>query len=184
MASFKGHLLVAASSLLDPNFFHTVLLLIEHSGEGAAGLVLNRPTDKTISDVAEQVFQETIDWPKPVHLGGPVPGPVVILHTVQELADGELLDGVYSTMESDKLRQLVEKKAEPSLLLANYAGWGPGQLEAEMDDDSWRLLPARAEHVFWQKDNDLWRAVTNEIGRAHLKSFLKLPAEPDDPSLN
>jgi putative transcriptional regulator len=158
--------------------------MIEHSAQGAAGLVLNRPTDKTVRDVAEQVFQQSIEWAKPVHFGGPVAGPVVILHQVEALADGEILSGVFSTMDSDKLRKLVEQQPEPSLLLANYAGWGPGQLEAEIEDDSWRSLPARVEHVFWKPESDLWRAVSNEIGREHLKSILKLPTPPDDPSFN
>jgi putative transcriptional regulator len=184
MTLLKGQLLVAAPSLVDPNFFHTVLLMLEHSAEGAAGLILNRPTDKTMCDVAEQVFKENIDWPKPVHLGGPVPGPVVILHTLESLSDGKVLPGVFSTMDSDKLRQLVQKRVEPSLLLANYAGWGPGQLEAEIEEDSWRFLPARADHIFWTGDDDLWRAATHEIGRTHLKSIIKLPETPPDPNLN
>ena len=79
MESLKGHLLVATRGLLDPNFTRTVILILGHGPEGAAGLVLNRPTDKTIGEVAEQVFEEEIDWDKPIHIGGPVPGPLVVL---------------------------------------------------------------------------------------------------------
>ena len=78
MESLKGHLLVAARGLLDPNFARTVILMLGHGPEGAAGLVLNRPTDpRTIGEIAEQVFEEEIDWDKPIHLGGPVAGPLV-----------------------------------------------------------------------------------------------------------
>jgi putative transcriptional regulator len=81
MKSLKGHLLVAAHNLDDPNFERTAILLIEHAGKGAMGLVLNRPSGATISDLAGKLFDEDFSWHKPIHLGGPVTGPFVALHT-------------------------------------------------------------------------------------------------------
>ena len=71
-----------------------------------------------------------------------------------------------------------------SLIIASYAGWGPGQLEVEFAEETWRSLPARPEHVFWTGDDDLWEAVTSEIGRADIATLLKIREMPDDPSMN
>lgn len=184
MDSYKGQLLVATPQLLDPNFVRTVLLMIEHNDEGAAGLVLNRPSGRTIAEIAASVFDEELGWDKSIHLGGPVPGPVLVLHQVEELADSEVGPGVFSTVDSDKLLELLRREPEPSLVLANYAGWGPGQLEREMDEDAWRTCAAAAEHVFWAGEDDLWDVVHRAIGQAALADILGLDGIPTDPSLN
>ena len=123
MNSLKGQLLVATTQLLDPNFGRTVVLILEHNDEGAVGVILNRPTQARVTDLAGQGFDESTDWDKPIHLGGPVPGTVLVLHAVEELSDVEILPGVYSTAEASKIQQLISRQAEPSLILANYAGW-------------------------------------------------------------
>jgi len=92
MKSLKGHFLVASTSLDDPNFARAVLLIIEHTDEGAAGVILNRPTGATIAEIAEKVFDEPDDWDKPIHLGGPVPGPLMALHDLAHLGDQEVID--------------------------------------------------------------------------------------------
>lgn len=184
MNPLKGHLLVATPQLLDPNFAQTVLLMFEHSDAGAAGFVLNRLTEATVANISEQVFQEENDWDKAIQLGGPVPGPLIALHTVATHSDQEILPGLYSTAEPAKLQMLIHQKVEPSLLLANYAGWGPGQLEAEIADDSWQSLPASLEHVFWTSEESLWEAVRKEISTAQLSDLFGLREVPDDPSMN
>ncbi len=143
MKSLKGQLLVATSDLLDSNFFQTVILLFEHNDEGAAGVVLNRPIEASITDIAEQVFEAPFDWDKPIHLGGPVPGPLMILHQVSELADQEIMPGLYSTIEAQKVQEALRQRLEPSLIVANYAGWGPGQLETEISE---KLLDHNPRH--------------------------------------
>lgn len=184
MKSLKGHLLVATPSLTDPNFHQTVVLVFDHSSEGAGGVVLNRPTGKAIKDVADQVFNEASDWDKPVHLGGPVPGPLAAAHTVEELSDLEVFPGLYGTVDPDKLRQIVAEQAEPTFFLANYAGWGPGQLERELEEDAWFVLPARLEHIFFPHDEDLWKTALTEIGYLTLGSTLRPKVIPNDPSVN
>jgi putative transcriptional regulator len=185
LKTLKGHFLAAAPSLLDPNFFRTVVLIFEHGAEGAAGVVINRAMDATISEIAEQVFDEPFVWDKPIYLGGPVPGPLMILHGEADLADQEVLPGVYSTVEADKVREVLRRRAEPSIIVANYAGWGPGQLEAEMAEESWITAPASADQLFGDEPDDLWDQVAAlSEDELDLAEFLGVPMVPEDPSLN
>lgn len=184
MKSLKGHLLVASPELMSPFFTKTVILMLDHSSEGASGVVLNRPTEATITVVSEQVLQESFAWDKPIRLGGPVGGPLMVLHNQESLADDTILPGVFSTIEAEKVEEAIRLKVEPSLIIANYAGWGPGQLEGEIQEDSWLILPARVEHIFWPDEEDLWKAVVQEIQSSTLGRFLGLRELPEDPSMN
>jgi putative transcriptional regulator len=184
MTSLKGHLLIASPGLHDAFFGKTVILMLDHSEEGAAGVILNRPTEATVADIAETVFSEPLDWDKPLNLGGPVPGPLMILHQVEELADQEVLPGIYTAVEIANVRSLIEARIEPSIILLKYAGWGPGQLESEFGADSWLTIPASTEHVFWDGEKELWDVVVRAINARKLSEFLGLRQVPDDPSIN
>jgi putative transcriptional regulator len=184
MKSLKGQLLVATPHLLDPNFARTVTLLFEHGATGAAGIILNRPTGRTIADVAEPLFGQPSDWAKPLHLGGPVPGPLMIVHGLEKLGDDQLMAGVYSTVDAKKIRRLVKTRPEPSLVVANYAGWGAGQLESEFTQDSWRLAEASPELIYWNEIRDLWTVVLSQISDQALHEALGLRERPIDPRLN
>jgi len=183
MTSLKGHLLVAAPELLDPNFARSVLLIFEHTKQGAAGVILNRPTVATITDISEQVFSEEFDWEKPINLGGPVLGPLLVLHETQSLSDQEILEGLFSTIDATKVQVLLRQRVEPSLIIANYAGWGPGQLEAEIKEGSWLLTPATIEMVF-TADDETWDAIVQEIDANRISKILGIREVPDDPSMN
>jgi putative transcriptional regulator len=78
----------------------------------------------------------------------------------------------------------VLERTEPSLILANYAGWGPGQLESEFGVDSWLTLPANLEYVFWEDPKDLWSVVVKAVNARKLTEFLGLRDIPSDPTLN
>src|SRR5262245_20618751 len=184
MNSLKGHFLVAAPELLAPFFAKTVILMLEHSDEGALGMVLNRPTDAKVTDIAEKVLDEAFEWDKAIGLGGPVPGPLMVIHTDEDHADQEVIPGVYSTIEANKIREIIRQKPEPSLVLANYSGWGPGQLEGEFGVDSWLTLPATVEHIFWEGGKSLWDVAVNAVNAKKLSQFLGLRDVPSDPSLN
>jgi putative transcriptional regulator len=184
MNSLKGHLLIATPELLDPNFVRTVTLMLEHSEEGALGVVLNRPTEATVSDLSSQIFDDPVEWEKALYIGGPVQGPLMMLHTLEELSDKDVLPGLYHAIDAAKVKELIRRKAEPSLLVANYAGWGPGQLESEFMVESWLTLPATAEHVFWTGAKDLWDVVVNAVSARRLSEFLGVRELPVDPTLN
>ena len=184
MNSLKGHLLIATPELLDPNFVRTVTLMLEHSEDGALGVILNRPTEATIADLSGQIFEEPVEWEKLLHLGGPVEGPLMLIHTVEDLSDKEVYPGLYNTIEASKVKELLQLKTEPSLIIANYAGWGPGQLESEFDVESWLTLPATTEYIFWTGAKDLWDVVVNALSARRLSEFLGLRELPPDPTLN
>ena len=184
MRSLKGQLLIASPSLLESFFTRTVILMLDHNEEGAAGVVLNRPTEATVADIAETVFSESFDWPKQLNLGGPVSGPLMVLHESEDLADQEVFEGLYNTVEASKVRQVVMARVEPSLILANYAGWGPGQLEGEFGVDSWLTLTATRDYVFWDGIRDLWDVVVKAVNARKLSDFLGLKGVPADPTLN
>src|SRR6516225_8331032 len=95
MESLEGQLLLASPQLMDPNFVRTVLLLVEHNDNGALGLVLNRPTGKTVEELWKQVGEAQCDRKDPIHLGGPVSGPLMAIHTAGGLAEMEIVDGVF-----------------------------------------------------------------------------------------
>ncbi len=184
MNSLKGHLLIASPTLLDPNFVRSVVLMIEHNEQGAAGVVINGPGDTTITQIAMKAFQEPLEWEKLITRGGPVPGPLLALHTSEEHADQEVMAGLYTTAEATKIEALVRLEVEPSRFVINYAGWGPGQLEAELAEESWMTLPARLELVFTADDTELWKLVVNEANRGRLIDMLHLEDVPQDPRLN
>ncbi len=182
--SLKGHLLIASPELGDPNFHQTVLLILEHSEAGAAGVVLNRPSGASLSKLAEQVLGEPFEWDRPIHVGGPVPGPLLLLHREENVADHAILDGVYSTVDPDHLRELIRRRPDPVLILANYAGWGAGQLEAEMAEDAWYGLPASLEVIFGEKSEGFWRDQVRRFHAERLARALDLRETPADPRCN
>jgi putative transcriptional regulator len=184
MNSLKGHLLIATPQLLTPVFARSVILMLDHSEEGAMGVILNQPINTTLTDLAGKIFEEEFEWDKPLHLGGPVPGPLMVLHDHDELADQLILPGVHHTLEAARVQELIRLRPEPSLIIANYSGWGPGQLEGEFGWDSWLTLPATSDFVFWTAEKDLWKVVVNQVNARKLSEFLRIREMPSDPRLN
>jgi len=183
MKSLEAHFLVAAPQLADPNFLHTVVLMIQHTEEGALGVVLNRPTTKTVRELWEEVGEAPCNAEGSVHLGGPVPGPIMSVHTNQFFAELEILPGVFFAAKKNNLDELVLQTDDPLRVFLGHAGWGPGQLENEMEEGAWQILPATAETIFYD-GSDLWEKVRREIAGTALKSILNIKHVPDDPSVN
>lgn len=183
MNSLEGHLLIATPELLGPMFARSVILMIDHGEGGAMGVILNRPTEATVADLPAEVLGEEVAWDKTLHLGGPVPGPLMLLHADPELADREVVPGVYLTLDADKAREVIARRAEPTRIVVNYSGWAPGQLEGEFGEDSWLTLPATAGHVFGEAAN-LWASVVGQVQARKLSEFLGVRVVPPDPTLN
>lgn len=182
MPSLKGHLLIAAPQLFDPNFQRTVVLLIEHNEDGAFGVVLNRPSDTTVKEVWEQVGQDPTDSLETINVGGPVPGPLLALHDAGPLSESEVMPGIHLSTQRDALDQLVRSRAE-FRLFSGYAGWGGGQLETELTQGGWITRQANGDYIFYRQD-DLWERVTKDITDEVLRPVLKATHVPRDPSCN
>jgi putative transcriptional regulator len=178
--SARGKLLIAGPGLLDPNFWRTVVLIVEHTEEGALGLVLNRPSDTTIGEAVPQL-EELLDADDPVFLGGPVgPSSVIVLARFEDPDEAALLAfkdvGVLGTGSSPDAHAGVRA----GRAFVGHAGWGPGQLDGELERGDWIVEPARLEDPFSTDAERLWPAVlTRKGGRYAL--IARMPA---DPSMN
>jgi putative transcriptional regulator len=183
MNSLQGQLLVASTSLLDPNFRRAVVLIVRHNEEGAVGLILNRRTTATIKEVWDKVSQSPCQRADNVYLGGPCQGPLMAVHARTAPDEIEVLSGVYFTSESDELERLVLEPDLKAKFFFGYAGWGHGQLEAELNQGAWLTLPATVEHVFGDQQGAWEKLLKQGTGRS-LAAMLKIKNVPADPSLN
>jgi putative transcriptional regulator len=183
MDSLEGHLLLASEQLRDPNFARAVVLLVEHNQQGALGVIINRPTSKTVRELWHDVSQSPCQSQQPVCLGGPVSGPLMAVHAAAELAELEVVAGVYFSAKKQHLDALVNQTLQPFKLLVGHAGWGPGQLEQELEQGAWLTTPATAEHVFDTSDG-LWQRVIESLRGPLLGTLLGLKHIPADPRLN
>src|SRR6186997_2549432 len=138
----RGSLLIAAPTLLDPNFRRTVVFLAEHGDEGAMGLVLNRPTDTLVAEALPDLA-ELAGADQSVFLGGPVSLESVLV--VAELEDPD--DASELLFESVGFVQDAEAAARRGRVFVGYAGWSAGQLESELEEESWFVVPAEPEDL-------------------------------------
>jgi putative transcriptional regulator len=178
--SLKGQLLIAVPALLDPNFRRTVVLVGEHNEEGALGLVLNRPSETTVDEAVPELTV-LVEGLGQVHVGGPVQPSAIVV--IAEFADPdragslvfESIGFLPAEIDPDELGELTRAR-----VFAGYAGWGPGQLEDELEEGSWIVEPAIATDVFTLEPDELWSEVLRRKGGP----YGVLALMPADPSLN
>jgi putative transcriptional regulator len=187
--SLSGRLLVATPLLGDPNFRRTVILIVEDEPEeGTLGVVLNRPTEVQVGQVLES-WTDLVTGPSVVFKGGPVsPNSALAL----ALARGEDEPLGWRSLDGSSLTArigLVDLEAPPELLaggitslrvFAGYAGWGPGQLQAEIDEGAWYVLAGEPTDAFLAEPERLWPEVLRRQGG----EFAIVATYPDDPMLN
>jgi putative transcriptional regulator len=155
----KGVLLVASPSLSDPNFHQTVLLIVEHGRGGTVGLILNRPTNVLLSEVLPDftVLKRTIHR---LFAGGPVEQTqlVLLFRLTQLLPDTrQIVDGIYVGTPRVLERIMTQPKpTETFRAFSGFAGWAPGQLEHEMLEGAWGVLPSTAVDIFDKDPAMLW----------------------------
>ncbi|MBI3513285.1 MAG: YqgE/AlgH family protein [Proteobacteria bacterium] len=167
----SGQLLIAMPTMRDPRFARTVIYLCAHNADGAMGLVVNRLIGSlSYTDLLKQLGFEGNSTPdnRKVHFGGPVEtSRGFVLHSSDKLEEGSLVvdDEVALTSTTDILRSIVSGEGPSrSILALGYAGWGPGQLDAELQANSWLHVAADKELVF---DHDLeskWTRAIAKIG--------------------
>jgi len=184
-----GRLLVATPLLGDPNFKRAVVLIVEHEDtEGTLGVVLNRPTKIPVDQVLEQ-WTELITDPSVLFRGGPVAQnsalALAMVPGKEEPLGWRALDGApalarLGLLDLDAPPRLLAPAIQSLRVYAGYAGWSPGQLEAEIDEGAWFVLPAEPGDIFAAEPERLWRAVLQrqEGDIAFLATY------PEDPGLN
>lgn len=182
----KGCVLVAAPTLLDPNFHRTVVLLLDYDDGGALGVVLNRPTGTGVDEPVPEWEPLAVE-PGVVFVGGPVlqGAAIAIGRVASEVSTPPAPDGflplfgalgtVDLTLDPGEVGQLDAVR-----IFSGYAGWGPGQLEAEIEEGSWVVVDADPDDVFSDDPESLWEQILTRQGG----TVAWLAACPSDPSLN
>ncbi|MGH1352263.1 MAG: YqgE/AlgH family protein [Methyloligellaceae bacterium] len=175
----NGQLLIAMPSISDTRFDHAVIYICAHSTEGAMGIIVNQPADHiSFPELVEQLEIEpdaedlTTLASMPVHVGGPVEtGRGFVLHSSDYFADNATLtinDSVYLTATIDILRAIVNGDGpKKSLLALGFAGWSPGQLEEEIQENGWLNCDADADIIF-----------NCETSKKYKKALAKLGVDP------
>lgn len=171
IGSLANHFLIAMPNLRDPNFARTVTLICEHSSEGAMGIVINRSTDLRLGDVLTQMEidgSQSHNREMPVYVGGPVQNNRgFVLH--EPLGSWESTLAVTPTLgvstSRDILVALATNTGPQRLLLAlGYAGWGAGQLEKEIGENTWLSGPADHQILFDTPVEARWAAAAQHMG--------------------
>jgi len=180
VTSLAGHLLLSNPALTDENFHRTVVLLSTHvTGEGALGVILNRPQGRTLGEAAE-AFTYTVLADIPVYTGGPCSPDQVILAAWQSSEDGHRFQ-LHFGLTEEKVLEL--RQADPHTVVRaflGYAGWTAGQLEAELAAEAWAVAPLDAVLLEQIDGVDLWKALLGPVN----PEWRFLAEAPDDPGLN
>jgi putative transcriptional regulator len=178
--STQGKLLLASPKLADPNFSRSVVLMIQHNDQGALGLILNRPLPISVQKACEHSLGESCEVEGVLHQGGPCEGPLMVLHGNEMVKDADVLPGVFFTTEKSKIESLLKHQNGRARYFVGYAGWSPGQLEEEMELESWVVADAAPDNVFDDQSN-LWATL---VRKQHLGQWVDPSRIPDDPSVN
>ena len=181
--STRGRLLLATPLLDDPNFHRAVIYMLQHSHDGAFGLVLNRPTEEDHVGGLEPWFRE-LSQPAVIFSGGPVAADTLIaLGTLDPGLVSESvspIDGSLASIDLSRSPDDVVNDLRHLRLFRGYSGWGTGQLEAELDEGSWLILPTDQLDIFSAHPQGLWRNILRRSGG----SKAILADAPDDLSWN
>lgn len=176
MESLRGKLLISSVRLGDPNFARTVVLMLAHDEGGALGVVLNRPIEASVEVPTArkpEIFQ-----------GGPCEVRRVTLAVFDEAAGAGkgvgVAPGLRWSSEAEEIDGLLQSSLGEARFFLGYSGWSAGQLEGEIEEEAWLVLPARPEHVFAPSEQ-LWSAARTETMTGGKIDPRKMPG---DPSMN
>ncbi len=177
----KGRLLISEPFLNDPNFERTVVLLCEHNQDGSFGFILNKPSIVKVSDIISDLAVEGM-----AYVGGPVQQDTLhYLHRLSHLPEANrIANSVYWGGDFDELQSGIELgtivEADVRFFLG-YSGWGAGQLEEELDQDSWIVCDFVDDELFFDTAPDqMWKKALNNMGGR----FTVYANYPIDPNLN
>lgn len=171
-----GSLLLAHPAMKDPNFRRSVVLMSAHNAEGAMGVVLNRPLGKRLGELSGDFAMGPLAA-VPLYKGGPVQNEQLVLAAWQTRDDGFRL---HFGIEPDKAIQLLEEEGTHVRGFLGYSGWSAGQLEGEMEHNTWIVADVPEDLLTHSQDESLWRTVLGREGA----EWRLLAGEPEDPAAN
>ena len=180
MEPATGSLLIAAPTMGDPNFARTIVLLLDSGESGALGVVLNRPTELEVVDVLEP-WADLVARPGVLFQGGPVETDAA-LAVATVAADDEPIGwrrvfGSTGLVDLDAPVEIMAGAVSAVRIFAGYAGWGAGQLESEIAEGAWYVVPAEPQDPFLTDPDRLWARVLRRQG-GELAMLATMPAEP------
>ena len=181
MESVRGKLLIAGPTLLDPNFWRTVVLVVEHTEDGALGLVLNRPSETTVGEAVAQL-EELVDPDDQLFIGGPVqPSSVIVLAQFEDPGEAAVIAFQdIGVLAAGGALEDAGAGVRSGRAFVGHSGWGPGQLDGELERGDWILEPARRGDAFSAEPDELWSDVLTRKGG----SYALIARMPPDPSVN
>lgn len=176
--SLQGKLLVSSPALVDPNFRRTVVLIAHHDDDGAMGLVLSRPSDLPATQ-AVPTLEGLPGADDPVFVGGPVqPEAFMVLAEFDDVGEAAapIMQGLGFMPADSEPDELSIRRLR---LFAGYSGWGAGQLEAELEEDSWIVVDAQPDDAFAPDPDELWRSVLRRKGGPFAALMATMPFDPE-----
>ncbi|MGH3328701.1 MAG: YqgE/AlgH family protein [Streptomycetales bacterium] len=181
--SLTGRLLVATPVLSDPNFDRAVILLLDHDEDGTLGVVVNRPTSVDVTDVLPP-WSDLATRPGVVFQGGPVAldsalGLAAVPGSAEPLGWRRVHGGI-GLVDLDAPPLVLAAELGSLRIFAGYAGWGPGQLEDELEEGAWYVVDSEPSDAFSVAPGQLWRTVL----RRQRSDLALVATYPDDPALN
>ena len=174
--SYAGRILVARPDISDPNFDITITMVIEHTEEGALGLVLNRPSEVAVQETFAEWSEMVVD-PPTVFAGGPVGIGSVIALGRSDQVDGELVHNMHPVDLQQQPSLVAGSGVEQVRIFGGYAGWGPGQLEGELANKGWWVVDGSADDVFSSQPSRLWAEVMGRQ-KGELAWYAHYPLDP------
>ncbi len=183
-----GQFLLASPYLSDGNFFRSIVYMVRHDAEGAFGVVINRPSNQSLDEAFTDLLGRKPKRHDNIYLGGPVSGPLLVLHDIEGLGepaawiDGtndEGLSGIWITADEDHLRAVVDRVDAQAKFVVQYSGWGPSQLDRELEAGGWLVAPCDRSILFGQRE-DSWETVLKRLGHEIMATVVskKIPHDP------
>jgi putative transcriptional regulator len=187
MASTARRLLISVPTLHDPNFFRTVVFMIEHNDDGALGVVLNQPTETRIDAVLEP-WAPFAAPPAVAFVGGPVQQHEALIGLarvagVDASDEWQPLIGRVGTIDLARDPHDARPDVEAVRIFAGYSGWGPAQLDGELEAGGWFVVDALPDDLFTSDPAGLWRSVLRRQG-GELAVSANYPARGEGPAVN
>lgn len=178
--SLKGRLLVATPALEEPTFDRTVILMLEHGGEGALGLVLNRPSEVELAGPAPD-WEPFAAHPPVIFFGGPVAqGSAICLARAASAEASEAwtpLFGGLGALNIGRSPHEVDQPIDEVRVFSGHAGWAPEQLENEIANGAWFVVDAHPDDALSAEPRELWRRVLRRQG-GRVALYAAFPADP------